>query len=61
MVAAPEAGVLIRDRSAVGVAEGLKAVLDNPPERTATRAYAEGFSWDATTQGQLRLFERLIR
>ena len=61
VVAAPEAGVLIRDRSAVGVAEGLKAVLDNPPERTATRAYAEGFSWDATTQGQLRLFERLIR
>ena len=39
----------------------LKALFDNPPERAATRAYAEGFSWDATTQGQLRLFESLIQ
>lgn len=61
VVAAPEAGVLIGDRSAVAVAEGLKRLFRNPPERTATRAYAERFSWDATTQGQIRLFESLLR
>lgn len=61
VVAAPEAGALIKDRSAVAVAAGLKALFGNPPERAATRAYAEGFSWDATTQGQLRLFERLVQ
>lgn len=61
VVAAPEAGVLVKDRSAIGIAAGLKALFDNPPERAATRAYAEGFSWDATTQGQLRLFESLIQ
>jgi glycosyltransferase involved in cell wall biosynthesis len=60
VVTAPEAGVLIGDRSAVAVAEGLKRLFGNPPERTATRAYAERFSWDATTQGQLRIFEQLI-
>ncbi len=60
VVAAPEAGVLIKERSAVAVAQGLNALFAAPPERTATRAYAEGFSWDATTQGQLQLFERLI-
>jgi len=60
VVAAPEAGVLVKDRSAIGIAAGLKALFDHPPERTATRAYAEGFSWDATTDGQLRLFERLL-
>jgi teichuronic acid biosynthesis glycosyltransferase TuaC len=28
--------------------------------REYTRAHAETFSWDATTQGQLRLFTRVI-
>jgi hypothetical protein len=35
-------------------------VLDNPPERAATRAYAERFGWDETTAGQLALFRRVL-
>jgi teichuronic acid biosynthesis glycosyltransferase TuaC len=30
------------------------------PDRAATRAYAEPFSWDETTEGQLALFRRVI-
>jgi hypothetical protein len=32
----------------------------DPPDRTATRVYAEQFSWDETTAGQLALFGSVI-
>jgi glycosyltransferase involved in cell wall biosynthesis len=60
IVAGPEAGVLISERSGVAIAEGLRKLLANLPDRTATRNYAERFSWDMTTKGQLELFRRLI-
>jgi glycosyltransferase involved in cell wall biosynthesis len=60
VVAAEAAGVLMRDRTREGVAEGVRTVLSRPPSRDATRAYAEGFSWDATTRGQLDLFRDVL-
>jgi glycosyltransferase involved in cell wall biosynthesis len=60
VVAAPEAGVLMRERTAAGVAEALGKLRAHYPEHAATRRYAEGFSWDATTEGQLQLFSRII-
>lgn len=57
VVAEPVAGVLMPDRSAEGVAAGVRALLAQMPERAATRRYAERFSWDATTAGQLQLFQ----
>jgi glycosyltransferase involved in cell wall biosynthesis len=60
VVQAPEAGVLVQERSAAGIAAGLKTLFANPPDRAATRTYAEGFGWEPTTDGQLRIFERLI-
>lgn len=59
VVAAPEAGTLIRERSADAIATALKSLLANPPDRAATRRYAERFSWDETTRGQEQLFESL--
>ncbi len=59
VVAAPEAGVLIADRGVAAIAEALTRLLAAPPDRAATRRYAEGFSWDATTEGQIRIFETL--
>jgi hypothetical protein len=50
----------MNERSATGVAEGVKRLFDALPERQATRRYAEGFSWDATSEGQLRLFRDVI-
>jgi len=59
VVAAPEAGVLVQERSGKGIAEGLTRLFAQMPDRAATRRYAEGFSWDETTQAQLALFRRL--
>jgi glycosyltransferase involved in cell wall biosynthesis len=59
-VAAPEAGVVIEEATPAAVAAGVRQVLGNPPERAATRAYAEQFGWDETTAGQLALFRRVL-
>lgn len=56
VVAEPAAGVLMPERSAAGVAAGVKALLRQLPDRRSTRRYAERFSWDATTEGQLHIF-----
>jgi glycosyltransferase involved in cell wall biosynthesis len=61
VVSRPEAGVLMGERSAAGVAEGVLRLFGALPARAATRRYAEEFSWDATTQGQLRLFSEILR
>ncbi|TCS38562.1 glycosyltransferase involved in cell wall biosynthesis [Paucimonas lemoignei] len=60
VVAAPEAGVLMAERTAQGVADAVKQLRANYPSHEATRRYAEKFSWDDTTQGQLHLFDRIL-
>lgn len=60
VVATPQAGELMPERSAEGVAAAVRRLRDVPRDRAATRRYAEQFSWDATTQGQLDLFHRVI-
>ena len=60
VVAAPEAGVLMKERTAAGIAAAVQALRANYPEHAATRRYAEGFSWDSTTEGQLKLFSSII-
>ena len=59
VVRAPAAGRIVA-RSADGVAAGLRDLWDAGPDRAATRAYAEGFGWGPTTEGQLALFRRVI-
>ena len=56
VVAAPEAGVLMTERTPEALAHAVRLLQDNYPDRAATRRYAENFSWDATTNGQLTLF-----
>jgi glycosyltransferase involved in cell wall biosynthesis len=60
VVRAPAAGVLTGENSAGGIAEAVRQLFASLPAREATRAYAEPFSWDATTSGQLALFRRVI-
>lgn len=60
VVAAPEAGRLMAERSAAGVADAVNALRADYPDRAATRRYAERFSWDDTTAGQLALFSRVL-
>jgi teichuronic acid biosynthesis glycosyltransferase TuaC len=59
-VTAPEAGVLMRERSAEGVVEGVNRLFSDLPDRAATRRYAEGFSWEPTTRGQRALFNDIL-
>ncbi|HJS21863.1 MAG TPA: glycosyltransferase family 4 protein [Steroidobacteraceae bacterium] len=60
LVTTPAAGVLIREHSATAVADAVRALLAAYPSREATRRYAEQFSWDQTTQGQLQIFRAVL-
>jgi teichuronic acid biosynthesis glycosyltransferase TuaC len=60
VVAAPEAGLLMEERSGAGLAAAVRALRANYPDRAATRRYAERFSWDDTTAGQLALFRKVL-
>ena len=65
MVQRREAGLLVGANTPDGFAEGVCRLWSAPPARAAVRAYAEGFSWDATSEGQMAVFakarERLAR
>lgn len=61
IVAAPEAGVLMPSVDDEGVVAGLSQLFKQLPQRESTRRYAEGFDWEATTRGQLRLFQDILR
>jgi len=60
VVAEPAAGQLTDDRSAQAIARAVGALFADKPRRQATRQYAEGFAWDATSRGQLEIFERAV-
>lgn len=60
VVARPEAGVLMPSLDPQGVAEGVRRLFAAYPDREATRRYAEGFNWNATTEGQLKLFRGIL-
>ncbi len=59
VVAAPEAGRLA-SRDAISLGANIAALLADLPDRDATRAYAEGFSWDDTVESVLQVFERAV-
>ncbi len=60
VVRAPEAGVIYQPNTPDAIAAGVKRLFAAIPDRAATRRYAEAFSWDETTRGQLALFRRVI-
>jgi glycosyltransferase involved in cell wall biosynthesis len=60
VVAAPEAGRLMAQRTPESLAAAVRLLCAELPSRAETRRYAERFSWDATTQGQLDLFQNIL-
>lgn len=60
VVTKPEAGILCESRTVESLATSISRLFTNYPDREATRRYAEQFSWDATTAGQLDIFNHLI-
>jgi glycosyltransferase involved in cell wall biosynthesis len=59
IVAAPEAGRILGETTADRLAVTVRDLLAAPPSRAATRAYAEGFDWQSTTEGQITLFRKI--
>lgn len=60
IVSAPEAGLLVNERTPEALALAARSLLVRPPDRQATRRFAEAFSWDATTDAQLSLFSSFL-
>lgn len=60
VVASLDAGRLMPERTPESLAEAVKLLRASEPDRAATRRYAEGFSWDQTTQGQIDLFSNIL-
>jgi teichuronic acid biosynthesis glycosyltransferase TuaC len=61
VMTSPDAGVLIQERNVACIRDGIKNLMDNLPERTHTRLYAEQFSWQETAQKILHLFEKIVK
>jgi len=61
IVAKPEAGRILREITPARLAAAVRNFLGAPPPRAATRAYAERFDWQSTTEGQLALFREICR
>lgn len=61
IVSVPEAGVLPHERSIRALFLSISRLREHYPDRAATRAYAERFSWDETSAGQMRIFNHIIQ
>jgi teichuronic acid biosynthesis glycosyltransferase TuaC len=57
----PEVGVLLRDRSAAAVVEGVRRLFERYPDRAATRRHAETFRWERTSREHLEVLRGAIR
>ena len=60
VVRAPAAGLIVDNNTAEGIANAVRALFANPPDRATTRAYAEEFGWAETSAGQLAVFRRVL-
>jgi teichuronic acid biosynthesis glycosyltransferase TuaC len=59
IVGAPAAGRIVPRITSENLAGAISDLLAAPPERAATRAYAEQFDWQSTTDGQIALFREV--
>ncbi len=54
------AGVIVEANTPDGIAAAARRLFADLPERAATRAYAEQFSWEETTAGQVAVFHQVL-
>lgn len=55
------AGRVVADRTPDALAAATREILSALPDPAAVRAYAERFSWDETSRGQIALFDAICR
>lgn len=61
VIASPQAGLLLQSRDAKGIVAGIAQLRHALPQRADTRRYAEQFGWQATTDGQVALFQSVLK
>lgn len=61
VVQSADAGLLIESRTPAAIAQGVRQLQANLLQRGTTHAYAEQFSWDATSDGLSALFSALTQ
>lgn len=59
VVSCSSAGVLMKHRDAPSLVEAVSTLYAVLPRREEAVAYAEKFSWEATTNGQMKLFRNI--
>jgi hypothetical protein len=50
----------MHERNPAGIVDAVTTFFAIPVDRVAIRRYAEQFSWDKTTEGQLTLFHEIL-
>lgn len=61
VITAPEAGVLVGERTPESLAAAIRELFQYYPDRQGTRLFVEKYSWKQTTEDHLALFEDLLR
>ena len=59
IVGAPAAGRIVAGVTPDRLGAAIRELLAASPDRAATRVYAEQFSWQSTTDGQIALFQEV--
>jgi glycosyltransferase involved in cell wall biosynthesis len=60
IVTVAESGYLLADRTSDAIAAALSALFQAPPDRAATRAYAEKFDWSETVSGLVDVYRSVL-
>jgi glycosyltransferase involved in cell wall biosynthesis len=60
VITSPAAGILFDERTPEALASAVTRLIEQGLDRAEVRRYAEQYSWDATTEGQLELFSRVL-
>jgi glycosyltransferase involved in cell wall biosynthesis len=60
VITAPEAGVLVPERTAEALAASIKNLFRSYPDRRATRRFVERYSWAQTTKDHLALLNEIL-
>jgi glycosyltransferase involved in cell wall biosynthesis len=60
IVNAPEAGILMHDRTPEALCQAYGQLMANLPNRESVRHHAEQFDWAPTTCGLLEVFRSVI-
>jgi teichuronic acid biosynthesis glycosyltransferase TuaC len=57
LITSPDAGLIVPDRNAAAIARAIEALRSAYPDRSRTRRHALKFSWKATVDGLLDIFD----